>query len=215
MELGKDLTRLNLKIVGDDIDQREDNWWMIDYIIVGCPKLKSLSLESLRGCDERNSKGESPIMFDLSGGWEHWILKESLEELYKRCKDLKDLKFTKVSFENLTTEDAVKSIFPGCNVEIKNCEFLYIPSGDTSEEESDDSSIVTCYSNQYDSDHGWFDYYSDGRIYRHRDGKYVSFDNGEQDSSSEGSSSYESCDEANDILDNFDGGEIKLMFSEN
>ena len=52
MELGKDLTRLNLKIVGDDIDQREDNWWMIDYIIVGCPKLKSFSLESLRGCDE-------------------------------------------------------------------------------------------------------------------------------------------------------------------
>merc|ERR1719192_1281488 len=100
---------------------------MIDYIIIGCPKLKSLSLESLRGCDERNSKGESPIMFDLSGGWEHWILKESLEELYKRCKDLKDLKFTKVSFENLTTEDAVKSIFPGCNVEIKNCEVLYIP----------------------------------------------------------------------------------------
>ena len=40
----------------------------------------------------------------------------------------------------------------------------------------------------------------------------VSFDDGEQDSNSE--KAYES-DETNDILDNFDGGEIDLMFSKN
>ena len=39
-----------------------------------------------------------------------------------------------------------------------------------------------------------------------------SFDDGEQDSNSE--KAYES-DQTNDILDNFDGGEIELLFSKN
>ena len=38
----------------------------------------------------------------------------------------------------------------------------------------------------------------------------VSFDDGEQDSNAESGD-----DETNDILDNFDGGEIDLMFSQN
>ena len=40
----------------------------------------------------------------------------------------------------------------------------------------------------------------------------VSLDDGEQDSNSEGA---DESDETNDILDDFDGGEIELMFTKN
>ena len=204
MELGKDLTSISLLIVGDEVglgSYGTGNWLMIDYIIMGCPKLKSLTLESLRGWKQFCSKAETNF-FDLpGGGWELIIEKESLEELHKRCKELKDLKLTKVSFIDIFTEDEITNIFPDCNVEIKNCEFADL-CPDSSEDSSDSDDGWVCYSDQYDSDDGWCDYYI----------KYASSDDEEQDSNSEGT--YES-DETNDTLDNFDGGEIELMFSEN
>ena len=79
---------------------------MINCIIEGCPKLKVLTLESLRG------------FCDLP------VCKESLEALYKSCKELKDLKLTKAFFEDIFTEDEIKKILPDCNVEIKECQFV-------------------------------------------------------------------------------------------
>ena len=47
-KLGKALCSINLLIVGDDTLNVFEKP-MIDYIIKGCPRLKSLTLESLRG----------------------------------------------------------------------------------------------------------------------------------------------------------------------
>ena len=110
---------------------------MINCIIEGCPKLKTLTLESLRG------------FCDLP------VCKESLEALYKSCKELKDLKLTKAFFEDIFTEDEIKKILPDCNVEIKECKF----------EDLDDSSWMS--DDSYDSWDVSFD------------------DDGEQDSNSE------------------------------
>ena len=155
-ELGKALYSINLLIVGDDALNVFEKP-MIDYIIEGCPKLKTLTLESLRG------------FCDLP------VCKESLEALYKSCKELKDLKLTKAFFEDIFTEDEIKKILPDCNVEIKECKF----------EDLDDSSRMS--DDSYDS---WD----------------VSFDDGEE---------YYESDKNNDILDNFDGREIELLFSQN
>merc|ERR1712110_826355 len=62
--------------------------------------------------------------------------------------------------------------------------------------------IIDC--NCYDSD-------SDD-LYTDDDSNNSSFDDGEQDSNSEGANDE---DETNDILDDFDGGEIEFMFTGN
>ena len=84
----------------------------LDFIINGCPKLKTLSLGS-------HSLAHSNLV----------IFEGNLEDLSKGCKDLKDLKITnaKVWWSNRYgsyTEDKVKEMFPNCNVEIKECEFI-------------------------------------------------------------------------------------------
>ena len=135
-ELGKALCSINLLIVGDDtfnVFQKP----MIDYIIEGCPKLKTLTLESLRGWKESpkveisnwlskirpDLVSEFQEEVDLTDAWDLTINEESLKALSKGCKELKDLKFTKVSFEEIFTEDELKKILPGCNVEIKECHY--------------------------------------------------------------------------------------------
>ena len=98
-EYGKDLCSINLLI---DAQLHP----IIDYIIEGCPKLKTLTLESLR---------DSNFWF-----WRRiFIPMESLEALYKGCKELKDLKLTKIYFEDTFTEEEIKKILPDCNVELK------------------------------------------------------------------------------------------------
>ena len=185
-ELGKDLSSINLLIVGAEY---EEDGLIINYIIEGCPKLKALTLESLRGWIESPFDDNNQDLF---------INKESLEALYRCCKELKDLKFTKVMFLDIFTQDDIKKIFPDCNVELKECEF--------DEESLDDSSWMSddSYDSYYDDD--WFDDYGFNNSWD------VSFDDGEQDSNFE--RAYEG-DETIDILDKFDGGEIELMFSEN
>ena len=116
-ELGNALCSINLLIVGDDTFNVFKKP-MIDYIIEGCPKLKTLTLESLRGWNV-----SSMSMIFASDFWDLSINKESLEALYKGCKELKDLKLTKVLFEDVSTEDEIKKILPDCNVEIKECHF--------------------------------------------------------------------------------------------
>ena len=93
---------------------------MIDYIIEGCPKLKTLTLESLRGW---NMSSLPIFKYLASDFWDLIINKESLEALHKGCKELKYLKLTKVLFEDVSTEDEIKKILPDCNVEIKECKF--------------------------------------------------------------------------------------------
>ena len=129
-ELGKDLSSINLLITPGRYTN--DDGLMINSIIEGCPKLKTLTLESLL----------SLLV----------ISKESLKALYNGCKELKDLKLTKVLFLNIFTEDDIKKILPDCNVEIKECHLedeelsLYSSDSDNQEsnaegasEESDDS----------------------------------------------------------------------------
>ena len=129
-EFGKDLISIDLLIVGanDNFENLQDvpeDSRFIYYIIEGCPKLKSLTLESLRGWSK-----ESPprFYFEVSsfGFSEFWninISEEGLEALREGCKELRDLKLTKVTFEDILTEDEIKKILPECNVEINDCEF--------------------------------------------------------------------------------------------
>ena len=162
-ELGKNLCSINLLIVS-----QHDTWFtdfvfddnytkpMIRYIIKGCPKLKTLTLESLRGWKELPKAKISHYLAnfgtsygyedfiksaDLSNFWDISISKESMEALYKGCKELKDLKLTKIEFKGIFTEDEMKKILPDCNVEIKECHFEDLDE-DESEPEwtTDDSS---------------------------------------------------------------------------
>ena len=75
----------------------------INFIKNGCPKLKTLSLGS-------------PTL-DL------YFCRKSFEELSKRCKELKVLKISKAKFR-LYNEEEVKEMFPNCNVDIKESQFL-------------------------------------------------------------------------------------------
>ena len=175
-ENGKDLISINLKINMD-----YDNGTNLAFY--GCPKLKSLTLESLRGRKGGPTLSKEKDQDLILSFWH-------LKNLYKNCKELKDLKLTRVSFEEICNEAYIKRMFPGCNVEIKECEF--------DEFDQDGYSSDDYHFRGYDSDSD-FDISWD-----------VSFDDGEQDSNAESVD-----DETNDILDNFDGGEIDLMFSHN
>ena len=108
-ELGKALCSINLLIVGDDTANVFTKP-MIDYIIEGCPKLKTLTLESLRGWYD--------TWVFASDFWDLIINKESFKALYKGCKELKDVKLTKVLFEDISNENEIKKILPDCNVEL-------------------------------------------------------------------------------------------------
>ena len=109
-EYGKDLISVNLKINKDIL---YEGLFKISAFY-GCPKLKSLTLESFRG------REDGPPLFkekDQNLIIESWQLKD----LYNRCKELKDLKLTKIDFEDIFTEEEIKKILPDCNVEIKEC----------------------------------------------------------------------------------------------
>ena len=81
---------------------------VLECISAGCPKLKSLTLDSnMRWNLERN--------------------RESLEELRKGCKELKDLKLFQIFWKSNNAEDDIKKIFPDCNVEIKERDFCSNP----------------------------------------------------------------------------------------
>ena len=148
MEYGKNITSINLLIVTEFCDNYESHYYhwakpMIDFFTKGCPKLKSLTLESLRGWKDIESfradlKQDFSCIHksafengDFSQLWDQTIIKESLEELYKGCKELKDLKLTRVKFKDLHTEDEIKKILPGCNVEIKDCCFKRLDEYDS------------------------------------------------------------------------------------
>ena len=128
------------------------------------------------------------------------ILVESLEYLSKRCKKLEKLKIINgkvvrmYGSRRVATEGDVKDMFPNCYVECDDCEFLCDDCGEE---------IIDC--NCYDS--------GSDDLYTTDDDSYnSSFDDREQDSNSEGANDE---DETNDILDDFDGGEIEFMFTGN
>ena len=155
-EQGKSLLDLKLLIANETgILSNLQTSYLLEYISAGCPKLKSLTLESLRGWKDTESfkadlsenlpevHKDAIKNADFSHFWDQSIPKESLEALYKGCKELKDLKLTRVKFRDLYTEDELKKILPGCNVEIKDCRFYYpldeYDSEWTSTDDSDDS----------------------------------------------------------------------------
>ena len=109
-ELGKNLSSIKLSIAADCCCSIMVTF---DSIIRGCPKLKTLTLESALDCFP-------PYYMNV---------KACLEALGDSCKELKDLKITNVWFKDIFTEDEIEEILPNCNVEIKECEF----------EEKDDS----------------------------------------------------------------------------
>ena len=148
-KFGKNLRSINLLIVGRD---ETFHWFnhtnaeMINCIIKGCPKLESLSLESLRGWKDPPKDKMSKLLLvsrslrlstinfdpkvfkdlndlDVSDCWDFRIEEDSLKDLSKGCKELKDLKLTNVIFEEIDTEDEVKKILPNCNFDIKECYF--------------------------------------------------------------------------------------------
>ena len=148
-EHGKNLRSINLLIVGRD---ETFNWFnhtnaeMINCIIKGCPKLESLSLESLRGWKDPKDESDLKASFmefgmammpnpdpkevadaferaDFSGIWDIRLNREDLEEFYKGCKELEDLKLSKILFEDIFEEDDIQKIFPDCNVEINECHY--------------------------------------------------------------------------------------------
>ena len=148
-KFGKNLRSINLLIVGRD---ETFNWFnhtnaeMINCIIKGCPKLESLSLESLRGWKDPPKDKMSKLLLvsrslrlstinfdpkvfkdlndlDVSDCWDFRIEEVSLKDLSKGCKELKDLKLTKITFEDIFIEDQIKKMFPDCNVEINECSF--------------------------------------------------------------------------------------------
>ena len=88
-EHGRDLCSLNLLIVGRGNTSIDFNTPMIDYIIEGCPNLKTLTLESLRGWkkfepDELMSKFLNDLMSKSS---DIAITEENLKDLYNTVKN--------------------------------------------------------------------------------------------------------------------------------
>ena len=154
MKYGKDLCSINLLTVGESGQVRGGFATpMMDFFTRGCPKLKSLTLESLRGwIDPEFTRAEMSKLFsgfpgsedaminmDFSNFYDQSIPKKSLEAFYKGCKELKDLKLTRVKFRDLYTEDELKKILPGCNVEIKECQFDRLDEDDSEWTSADDS----------------------------------------------------------------------------
>ena len=84
----------------------------IDYF-AGCPKLKSLTLDSFLYFEG--------IYDDSCGNSGIDITRESLEHLSDGCEELKDLKITNAFLGGFDCESEVKELFPNCNVELKKC----------------------------------------------------------------------------------------------
>ena len=201
-QFGKDLCHIDLLLHSfeDHDDFYECDISTIDFIISGCPKLKTLSLGSL------NVPGKFPVRCfpDLhsEGHSNLLVFEEHLPWLLEICKDLEYLKITNAKIW-LYTEDEVKKMFPpNFNVEIKDCEFIkpceicgqrgggvYHKGYQTRLHES--YCICACMPISYDSEDELKYYFSD-------DSGDVSFDDGEQDSNSEGANDE---DETNDIPD--------------
>ena len=112
-KFGKHLCHINLLLnrFDDDLNDVDFHAVTIDFIINGCPNLKSLSLES-HSLDQLDLDHSNLVI------WE-----ESLEKLSKSCKELKDLKITKAQVW-LNTGSLVEEILPNCNVEIKECDIF-------------------------------------------------------------------------------------------
>jgi len=111
MEFGKDLHSIKLLVENTEPDpnSKYQYFGMICYIIEGCPKLKTLTLEPLE-------HGR-----DLS------IERNCLEKLLKSGKELETLRVIKGRFPDLLDEKEVREILPTWNVEMEECKFNGIP----------------------------------------------------------------------------------------
>ena len=119
LTFGNGLHVINLKIYNgciEEYDGQKDgycfDWVFDDYISKGCPKLKSLSLESL------DLDGDSNMFIEICES-------AGLRSLSKGCKELENLKLTKICLGDANSQKwrnrEIKEMFPNCNVELKNC----------------------------------------------------------------------------------------------
>ena len=161
-EFGKDLTSINLSTIA---------FPMIDSISKGCPKLKTLTLESI-------------IIENPPIGIKSFMSTRSLKAL-KVCKELKDLKLIKFEFFDICSEDKIKKILPECNVETKECEFAWM---------SDDSYE---YGSGTDSDDRFDDDDSDNSLDVSSDDGEQDSNSEEADESDETNNSLDNSDEEN------------------
>jgi len=111
LEFPTDLHSIKLLVENTEPDpnSKYQYFGMICYIIEGCPKLKTLTLEPLE-------HGR-----DLS------IESYHLEKLLKSGKELETLRVIKGHFPDLLDEKEVKEILPTWNVEMEECKFNGIP----------------------------------------------------------------------------------------
>ena len=122
-EFGKNLC--GIKIFVENAGELESKLVNIfGDIFEGCPKLKTLTLES------------------LEGGSGLFIEKNCLETLSEDGKELEILRIIKGHFWDLFDEKEVKEILPNCNVELKECSFKKRPRvsfymADSSDTDSD------------------------------------------------------------------------------
>ena len=105
-EFGKDLRSIKFSTMNRFLSYVYGDV-VISHIGNGCPKLETLIIESV---------DETYKYLAIS--------REHLDYLSDDCKELKELKITNVTFEDVFDESEIEEIFPNCNVETKECLFL-------------------------------------------------------------------------------------------
>jgi len=120
LTFGNGLCVINLKMYNGCTEDEDDgekygysfDWVFDDYISKGCPKLKSLSLESL------DLDGDPDMFIEICES-------SGLSALSKGCKELENLKLTKICLGDANSHKwrnrKIKKMFPNCNVELINC----------------------------------------------------------------------------------------------
>ena len=108
-------------------DYRDLEHDLIPSIIEGCPKLKTLTLQS--------SEDEEYLM----------ISTDILEALQKGCKELKHLKLTKVRFEDIFSMEEIKKILPDCNLEFKDVKDDTYDADNSSDDYDSDNSLYVSF----------------------------------------------------------------------
>ena len=184
-EFGKNLRSIKLSVNRFLLDLYEDHF--ANGRALHCITNECLKLETLILEAGESSRPQITPMGNLFFSTFSMSF-QHLDQLSINCKELKELKITGFVFDDFLDESEIKEIFfPNCNVELKDCLFGNF---------DDQASCEQC---------GMYldDCLCSGNFYFPYDPSNSDFD--DQDSN---------YGEADDILDNFDGSEIELLFTQ-